>query len=121
MKLTAKHVFEAHQVLTAIIAAGRPMPVKGAYRLGRLYAKMLPEFKAIEDRRNAIILDLAKGSMAAVPTVPDDKMDEFRAQWGEIASEEIELDVEPVPVSLLEGPGLFTAQELMALGDLVTE
>ena len=124
MKLTAQQVFDATNVLSQVIRENRPMPLKGAYRLQRLHAKLLPEFTPIEARRNAIIIELAKGCQSAVPTVPDDKMDEFRAQWGEIAEEEIELDVEPIPLDLLDTrtvPGSLTAQELMALGDLVTE
>lgn len=121
MKLTAQQVFDAHQLLTQVILERRPMPLKGAYRLARLHAKLLPEFKVIEENRNGIILDLAKGERA----VPDDKMDEFRAQWGELAGDVIELDVQPIPLAMLDlnpdGEGCFNAQELLTLGDLVAE
>lgn len=124
MKLTAQQVFDVTQVLSRVIQENRPMPLKGAYRMARLHAKLLPEFTPIEERRNAIILDLAKGGESALPTVPDEKMDDFRAQWGQIAEETVEVDVEPIPLDLLDmrmAAGPLTAQELLTLGELVTE
>lgn len=124
MQLTAQQVFDAHQVLTQVIFERRPMPLKGAYRVARMHAKLQPEFRVIEERRNAIILDLAKDSVNAVPSVPDEKMDDFRAQWGEIAAEIVEVDVQPIPLDVLDtrtAEGPLTAQELLKLGDLVAE
>jgi hypothetical protein len=57
--------------------------------------------------------------------VPADKMPEFTAAWAEIAAQEIEVDVQPIPLSQLDlGDGVdgsIEANEFIVLGDLVSE
>lgn len=124
MKLTALQVFNASQTLSQIVAANRGFPVKAAYRLARLNAKLHAEFAPIEQQRNAIIMSYGHANAAGVIAVPDDKMADFREKWAEIGAETVELDVEPIPLDTLDPgcvPGLLTVQELIDLGDLVAE
>ncbi len=135
MKLTAQQVFIATPVIRAIIEQNRPMPQKGKYRLARMSAKLEPEFKPINDRREAMIIaydyhpmvKTADGAMEPAPHfgVPEDKLAEFLPAWKEIGDEEIEVDVEPVPLAYLDfgdnANGSISAAELVALGDLVRE
>jgi hypothetical protein len=133
MKLTAQRVFEVAPMVGAIIAESRPMPLKGAYRLARLHAKLEPEWRVIAERRDALILaydhkdvppDAPEGTPPQ-PMVPDDKVEEFAANWQQIAAEEIEVAVEPIPLSQLDlgpdKPSPLTALELARLGDLVVD
>lgn len=141
MKLKAKHVYEATLTVAQIIRDQRPMPQKGKYRLARLHAKLLPEFTALDARREEMIKAYDHHPMVPVGpsegdpqgerlgvspefSVPLDKLDDFHKAWGEITSEEIEVDVEPVPLDqlCLDGvDGSIHANELIALGDLVKE
>lgn len=58
--------------------------------------------------------------------VPPEKFDEFKAAWEPITQEEIEVDVEPIPLAQLcfEDPnvdGSISGHEFIVLGDLVKE
>lgn len=138
MLLKLGHVFQAAPLITTIINQNRPLPQKGAYRLARLYAKLKPEYDLIEARRNAMIgayqhkemltaTDVETGQDVQTEaehfSVPMDKMPEFTAAWAEVANEEIEVDVQPVPLSQIDNGGMaaITAGELIVLDDLVTE
>lgn len=144
MKLKVQRLMDATLALTSIINAQRHMPQLGKYRIARLHAKLLPEFKVIDARRDEMIKAYGRPQMRVVPDaihgadepppmepvegqwqVPPDKMPEFIEAWKVIGDEEIEVDVQPVPVSCLsmgdDIDGAIDAHELIALGDLVTE
>lgn len=141
MKLKIGHVFAAAETVTRIINEARPLPQKGSYRLARLYAKLKPEYDLIVSRRNAMIEAYghkervhqvgANGEpvvfdgngtalMVEAPnfSVPMDKMPEFSKAWAEVAAEEIEVAVEPIPLDQLDN---ISAAELIVLDDLVRE
>jgi hypothetical protein len=136
MKLKVGHVFEAMFVLTKIVNENRPLPQKGTYRLARMHAKLTPEFQTISARRDALItaydykapLNDSDNGMSFLSdqfSVPPDKMPEFLAAWKDLAAEEIEVDVEPVPLAQLDlgdaVAGCIQASELITLGELVRE
>jgi len=140
MKLTAQNVFGATVVLASIIRDQRSMPQRGKYLIARLHAKLLPEYNVLEARRNAIIQDIGEVMMDAVTNpdtgevtltqipgkfqVSEARMPEFTKAWTAIGEEEIEVDVQPLPLSALSSPdgdGAIEAHELQVLGVLVTE
>ncbi len=120
MKLTVQRVFEATQVLAAIINEKRPLPMKGVYRVARMHAKLFAEFGPINDQRtvkvmsyghkrhtvNGIPVTVTEGdkfsdNVLMQDAVPDDKIPEFMAWWADFASAEIEVAVEPIPLDQL--------------------
>lgn len=139
MILKVGHVFQATPVITTIINQDRRLPQKGSYRLARLYAKLKPEYDLILARRNSMIeayahkemltaKDMATGEDVQTEaqnfSVPLDKMPEFNAAWAEVANEEIEVTVEPIPLDQLDnggGVGVISAGELFILDDLIRE
>lgn len=141
MKLKIQHVMDATLVLTKIINEQRQMPQKGKYRIARLHAKLLPEFKLIDARRDEMIKTYNNPQTRIERTpedpighevpvdgewqVPADKMPEFIAAWKLIGDEEIDVDAQPIPLSSLsvsdDTDGAIEAHELIALGDLITE
>lgn len=142
MKLRVDHVYKAAPVITQIINENRPLPQKANYRLARMFAKLKPEHELIEARRNAMIAaydhkalvikgkvverteeNLQNPEASMQPAVPTDKMPEFNAAWAEVANEEIEVAVEPIPLDQLDnggGIGVISAGELFILDDLVS-
>lgn len=137
MKLKVEHVFAAAEMVTTLINQNRVMPQKGSYRLARLYAKLKPEYDLIVARRNAMIgaynfqvpiidgkviedteENRAQPNVAMGPAVPNDKMPEFLKAWADVAAEEIEVEVQPLPLDQLDN---VTAGELVILGNLVEE
>lgn len=133
MKLTILHVFNVTPILAQIIAEKRPLPLKGAYRVARLQAKLQAEFQTIAEKRDALIVAYdhkarpagAPDDAPEVPTVPDDKVEDFLAKWADLGAEEIEVDVQPIPLSQLDlgadTAGALTAAELMVLAELVVD
>ena len=138
MLLKVSHVFQATPVVTQIINTNRQMPQKASYRLARLYAKLKPEYDIILARRNAMIeayghkemltaKDMTTGEDVQTEaenfSVPLDRMPEFTAAWNEVAAEEIEVDVQPIPLAQLDngGASAISAGELVVLDTLVTE
>lgn len=139
MKLKVQHLMDAVLVISQIIREQgqdlRPMPQKGRYRLARMHAKLLPEFTTINTKRDEMISAYGYHQLVAGPddtqvesanfAVPADKMDEFTAAWKEIAGEEIEVDVEPIPLAQLDlgdgTDGSISANEFIVLGALVAE
>lgn len=58
-------------------------------------------------------------------SVPEDKLQEFLAAWNEIAQQELEVDVQPIPLEQLCLPanvdGSISGHELIVLGDIIAE
>ena len=143
MKLTVQKVLDTTLTLTNIINRAPAMPIKGKYRLARMHAKLLPEFNLANAKRDELITAYGFHPMEQVPApteteplgievrtsdkfaVPPDKLAEFAAAWKEIAEEEIEVDVQPIPLAQLDlgddKNGSLEAHEIIVLGDLVTE
>ena len=140
MKLKVQHVMDSTLVLTKIINGQRALPQKGKYRIARMHAKLLPEFKVIDARRDEMIkaygvrqvkteIEPGTGNILETETdgwqVPADKMPEFTEAWKQVGDEEIDLDVQPIPLSQLslgdDQEGAIEAHELIILGELVQE
>lgn len=136
MELTAQQVFDATPVLATIINERRPLPIKGNYRLARLHVKLIGDYTVINGKRDEIIAaygyraplvpDSPEVSVLADNfSVPPDKVDDFNAKWGEIASEVLDLDVQACPIDMLSlgdhRESSITALELVLLGPLVAE
>lgn len=154
MKIKVQHLLDATLVIAGILrdqngvprADGsvfpRPMPQKGKYRLQRIHAKLMPEFKLVNDQKDALITPYGVHQRVMVPTenedksitltetdgenfiVPPDKMEEFTEAWSKITEDEIDVDVEPIPFEHLDMgnavDGCISPAEFEALGDLIT-
>lgn len=130
MKLTATQVFESTLVLAQIIREKREMGQKASYRIARMHAKLFPEFQILAAKRDEMIT--AYGYIApegdpnaGMNAVPPDKVAEFNAAWAEFGKEELEVDVQPIPLAQLDNgddkPGSMRTDELIVLGSLVAE
>lgn len=139
MKLTVQQIYDAVPIISQIIRDKRVMPLKGKYRLARMHAKLLPEFNTADAARSDLIKAYDTHMKIEVEDpetherkqidgdnwiVPDDKMPEFTASWKQIADQEIEVDVEPMPLAQLDMGddvnGAIEAGELITLGALVS-
>ncbi len=139
MKLKVQHVMDAMLTVTNIINRQCAMPQRGKYLLARMHTKLLPEFKVLDARRDEMIkaygeqqmreeADPETGLPVKVPVegewqVPADKMAEYTAAWKLVGDEEIDVDVQPLPLRALSLPdgsdGMIEAAELITLGELV--
>lgn len=120
MRLKVQRVFEATQVLANIINENRPLPTKGRFRVSRMHAELFPAFTTANDQRSAKIASYDHRNGDGAVAVPDDKMPEFVAWWRDLAAEEVEANVEPLPVELL-GDDSVSFADFQALGELVAD
>jgi hypothetical protein len=142
MKLTAQNVYGSTIVLATIMRETRAMPQRGKYLVARMHAKLLPEFNVLNARRDEMIKayntpqtrfektieDPLGGREVPIEgewKVPADKMSEFSAAWKALGDEELDIDVQPIPLAALSLPdgadGSVEAHELATLGDLVSD
>lgn len=151
MKIKVQHLMDATMVIRQIITEKRPLPQKGNYRLARMFDKLAREFDILNAKRDEMIKNYDYHPMvpnpAKVPTasdplaqnqdipdfieskewsVPEEHVAEFTKQWAEIGAEEIEVDVEPIPLEQLcfadpDVQATIDATEFIALGSLVKE
>lgn len=143
MKLKVEHVFEAMVTLTRIIRENRQLPQKGSFYLARMHSKLYGDFQVISAQRDEIIAsfgvhqqipdptwDRKKDPLGTAPLIdgpgfmiPEHLQAAFVAKWKPLADEEIEVDVQPIPLSALDFgptvPGTISALELSILGELV--
>lgn len=125
MKIKAGEIYDAFLVLTAIINEKRDLPQKGKYRVARMHAALKPEAEVIAEQRNTIIKSMCEEQVDenGQPKwqVPPERMAEFREAWDKIASDEIEVNCQPIPLESLGEVGSIEAHEYLTLGSLVTE
>ena len=138
MKLTVQQAWDAHVGVVQIINANRAMSLKARYLLSRMHAKLKPEYDlAVEQqakmRKDYDTLRMEKminpdGSEVELPTdeyiVPKDKQDDFNQKWKSLIAQEIDVDVSPIGLTMLDqgdDPNGVTASELVLLGCLVTD
>lgn len=149
MKIKLQTLMDATIVLKSIIDERRPLPQKGKYRVARMHAKLLPDFTIINQQRDDMIkaynypqmmrVPMTEEEIAAVPegevcngfklvdtgefTVPPSEMAEFTKKMEELLGQEIEVDVEPIPLEQLDlgdnVDGSIDAIEIIAMKELV--
>lgn len=126
MKLKVKHVMDATITLTNIINRQCPMPQRGKFMIARMHMKLFPEWKVANDKHDELVksYNTPDPVRAGEFIVPEDKLDEYKAAYAEIQNEEIDVDVQPIPLTALCPPnqdGLIESGEFIVLADLVTD
>lgn len=133
LKVKALEALEAANLLFGIISQGRDkektIPAKASYRLSRLAHALRAEAQIIEEKRVALIhkhgaekmKTVGEGEEAKeVPTgdwfVPPEKMADYLNEWNPVANEVIEVQAEPLPITVFgEGESFFTIDEQIQL------
>ena len=123
MKLKVANVFASYVVLTTIINEKRELPSAGQYRVARMHDKLESEFKIASAHRDELITKFGTPKDGGFSIEPEDaNWKEFAEAWEKIANEEIEVEVQPIPLaSLGESSKGVTAYEFKVLGELVAE
>jgi hypothetical protein len=116
LKMPVGQALNAHTALQKMLAA--QFPAKQAFAISRNIARLgaCPDVPACEAARLAAIrnfgVPLPDG---AGMTVPPERMAEFLAEFQPIAVAEIELDITPIPVAVLERAPDMSPSDMMAL------
>jgi len=146
MKIKTGSILQAHMVLKRLIEEQRPLASKGKYRIARLFTLLDAELRIIEEQRIILIKkygyevidEETKASKGW--QVSEQNMDNFQKEWSGLMEDEIEINCEPIPLSVLDSPPLvevevlggdgsrstknvdpITIQDFLLLGDFVKE
>jgi len=127
MKIKVQHLMDATMVIRQIITEKRPLPQKGNYRLARMFDKLAREFDILNAKRDEMIKAYDYHADGAKEwSVPPEHIPEFTKQWAELGAEEIEVDIEPIPLEQLcfadpDVQATIDVSEFIVLGSLVKE
>ena len=91
---------------------------KTSYRVSKILRKVIAELKTLEDERQKLIKKYAVADDKGIKKVPDDKMEEFNKDWASLLEMEVKMDIELIPLDMLEGVKL-SAKEMMDLDEII--
>ena len=124
--ISLRELLEAQPALQRL--STEKLPVKVAYNVARMMRAVQPEIEDFYKQRNALVKECGVTRPATeaerpmhgdeVTEVPKDKLEEFRREIDELASEKITLEREPLKI---EGLPEMTAADLIALGPLIAD
>lgn len=100
MKLKIHQIIAAHKALSELTRSDLPIHV--AFRLGRFLEKTIPDLEQVEKQR--IKLAEQCGAMKneeGVHQIPAEKQQWFIEELNKLLNEDIEVDVEKIPLSSL--------------------
>jgi hypothetical protein len=105
---------ESFQKLSA--AAG-PLPAVDSFLIARVIAKLRnnPEVVATDAARRAAVQKHGKDNGQGQTVVSQDAIANFLAEYEPVASQLIELDIEPLPLSILEHAPKMTPEDMVPL------
>jgi hypothetical protein len=96
------------------------LPVKASYRLGRAFQKISTEIEQFERVRLDLIESMGVDAENGGKEIPKDKFDEFRDVLQTLLDETITLEINQVPLEMLEGAEIEVG-DVIALHFLFTE
>lgn len=129
MKISVTKMMVAFATLVEVINAPRELPQKAKYRLGRLYDALTAEYQRAVANRDELIKEFGEEIVEAEkPTgrwhVPEtsEKYKDFVAAWAPIGDSEIEVSVQPIPLSSLgDSTKGIEIHELLALDAFILD
>ena len=104
IKLKLRELVEAQPSFVKLLRSD--MEFKLAYRLKKLTKKVMEEYRNFDEIRIEAVKKYGVKQEDGNISIPAEKMEEFNIEMGKVLSEEIELDVQPIPCSLLEQTGV---------------
>ncbi len=100
MKLKVHQVMSAHKALSELTRSD--LPVYVAFRLSRFLENTIPDLERAEKQRIKLAEQAgAKKSEEGIHQIPTEKQEWFIEELNKLLNEEIEVDVEKLPLSSL--------------------
>ena len=100
-----------------------PFPATEAFLIARTISKLNlnPDVTAAEAARVAAVRKFGVQSTDGQIAVPPEKMGKFTEEYGPVVLREVELDITPLPISILEHAPKMTPAEMLALEPFLKE
>ena len=122
MKIQLKELFQAKDVLQKIF--NEPMEIKLSYRLSKISRKVESELKEINEQRLKLIDKYADEQkpedVGKKPKQVSKRMEEFVSEFTAFLDTETDIDIQPIPFSLLQNIKL-SANDLIAIEKFIEE
>lgn len=118
MEITIGELREAQGALVKILITEQPF--KLAYRLKKIVGKLEVELKEIEAVRVKMVEKYGKVQSDGGLKVTDENLETFNKEMKEINETQTSLDIQPIPLELLEGVRL-SPLEVMRLEKFIEE
>lgn len=96
MKFTLGEIQAMQEPLKELVA--EKMPLRTAFRLNKLFKQIEDQLSFVEKSRVDLVKRLGTDDGAGGYAVQPDKFEEFRTEFGELLSEEVELDFDGVSI-----------------------
>lgn len=134
--MTVGAVIVAYQALAGILNRRPTLPQTGHYRLARMYNALKEEGETAEQARVKLVMELgsertdAEGKLTGAWEVPEKGAEGkdtevillYREQWKTIRDQEIEINVQPVSITVFgDHENGLQGAELALLGELITD
>ena len=110
--MTLAQVMEAQPALERL--SSERLPVKVAYRVGKLLRLVRPEAEQFVNQRNDLVRQFGESKPNGDVEVTAENRDAFFAKVNELATVEVQFDIEPLEIAGLDGCQV-TAADLVAL------
>jgi len=99
IKLTVNDLLAAKAAIARMV--GLKMPGRAGYWLARLDAKLTPEWRVVEEKRMELVQKHGETDDKGTTKVPPEKLKDFIAEYNVIGGESIEVDLQPIWLSVL--------------------
>jgi hypothetical protein len=119
MKFTLESIYEKFEAIKKF-GDIKDLPVKTAYRLGKLLKSVLAELKESEEIKSKLIEKYGEKEKSGYSKVKEENLKAYNDEWKEMLKEEIELSFIKVPLSDIP-QGSLTSADIMYLEEFFTE
>jgi hypothetical protein len=123
MKVKLSVLINSSEPLKRLFA--QKVPARVAFLLGKARRVIAVELDAFEEQRNALVKEHGTEGKDGVYGIKpgEEGWEEFAKQYGELVAVETTLQLEPVPLSLLDGGSgiVITAEDMDTLSWLIAE
>ncbi len=129
MKLKLHDVWNICMILEITKQRGAAMPDSAKWWLARLARKLKPEFQALNAQRDEMIKSYGKLNKEGQFCITPDVNDDFSKRWNDLTNGEVEVAVDPRPLSFFrfaevdatKSDGPLSVAEMVALEPLIVE
>lgn len=118
MKLTLQEILNVNEGLKQI--AGKELPSKLSYSLGRLQMKITEPLQVFDKTRNGLIKKYGELQEDKTTKVKDENMEKFISELNEVLKTEENIEFNPINISLFDGQS-FSKEFFIVMDKFIIE
>ena len=119
MKFTLESIYEKFESIKKF-GDIKDLPIKTAYRIGKLLKSVLAELKESEEIKAKLIEKYGEKQKSGYSNIKEENLKVYNDEWKEMLKEEVELSFIKVPLTDIP-QGSLTGNDIMNLEPFFTE